>query len=68
MQDEKPCPNCGYCPTCKKPTWPIGVMPYGIPSSPPYWEWPYRPIWVYTPEPYVPWTTTVTSVGTIKQS
>lgn len=64
---EKPCPSCGYCPTCRRPQWPANVSPYGVPAGP-YWEWPYRPIWVYPPP--VTWGTTVTTTSgniTIKQ-
>jgi hypothetical protein len=51
----KPCPNCGYCPTCGRPAgWPYYQQPYN-PWNPWY---PYPtpgPVWIG----YVPTTTGV---------
>lgn len=47
MGDER-CPNCGYCPTCKRAapvyTPPIYVSPY----TPTYPTWPGTPHWTWT--------------------
>ena len=37
--EQKPCPNCGYCPTCGRPNqyqlWPVWPYP-----QTPIWQWP----------------------------
>jgi hypothetical protein len=39
---DKPCPNCGHCPTCGRSNAPYGVWP-------PYrWTYPYPYQWHYT--------------------
>lgn len=57
--NQKPCTNCGHCPTCgnsSAPAWPWGFS-----------SWPYRPWW-FAPYPttpnwtVVPATTTFTNV------
>jgi hypothetical protein len=52
---DKPCPHCGYCPTC------------GRASVAPYWPWgcyPYTPIYPGT-APQYPWRYPITYTSTI---
>jgi len=44
-KEEKVCPNCGFCPTCKRPMQ--TAVPW--PTYPWYWFGPYYP---YPPQPY----------------
>ncbi|KKM78218.1 hypothetical protein LCGC14_1362200 [marine sediment metagenome] len=51
--EEKVCPNCGFCPTCKRPNQifsPYPVYPY--PVYPWYWTYPYQ----YPNTTYIPLT------------
>lgn len=53
--EEKVCPNCGFCPTCKRPKQTFSPYPvYPYPVYP--WYWTY-PDYQYPNTTYIPLTT-----------
>ena len=59
---EKPCPNCGHCPTCGKSNWPKQWYPWQYPQ-PTYPQYPGY--WGYTTSNpfYVKQTSNTTSAN-----
>ena len=52
-KEEKPCPNCGHCPTCGR----SNAVPWY-----PYYPLPYQPMWYRYP--YGPSSLTITNNST----
>ena len=62
IKEEKVCPNCGFCPTCKRPKQMFSPSPvYPYPVNPWYWTYPY---YQYPNTTYIPLTGDAIPIGT----